>query len=233
MHPSPDSDNPIRILLVDDHKSMLWGLERLIEGEKPRMQVIGKASNKMEVFAFLSQAKPDVVLLDLDLNGVCSLDFIDELLQKSKARVLVLTASQDSVVHQRAIINGASGVVLKSEDADVILRAIQYVHAGEIWFDRAATSRLLRSLNATPPLVAETTHLKKIATLTPKERQVIAAMALIPGARNKAVADRLCMSEHTLRNHLTGIYAKLELENRLELCMYVIKHKLDGQKSAE
>jgi two-component system, NarL family, nitrate/nitrite response regulator NarL len=233
MHPSPDSDNPIRILLVDDHKSMLWGLERLIEGEKPRMQVIGKASHKMEVFAFLSQAEPDVVLLDLDLNGVCSLDFIDELLQKSKARVLVLTASQDSAVHQRAIINGASGVVLKSEDADVILRAIQYVHAGEIWFDRAATSRLLRSLNATPPLVAETTHLKKIATLTPKERQVIAAMALIPGARNKAVADRLCMSEHTLRNHLTGIYAKLELENRLELCMYVIKHKLDGQKSAE
>ena len=226
MLPSPDSDTPIRVLLVDDHKSMLWGLERLIESENPRMQVIGKATNKMEVFAFLKLSKPDVVLLDLDLNGENSLDFLEELLQESHARVLVLTASQDPVVHQRAIINGASGIVLKSENADVILRAIKYVHAGELWFDRAATSRLLRSLNAPVPTFSKATQLSKIATLTPKERQVISAMAIIPGARNKAVADRLCMSEHTLRNHLTGIYAKLDLENRLELCMYAIEHKL-------
>lgn len=226
MLPSPDSDTPIRVLLVDDHKSMLWGLERLIESENPRMQVIGKATNKMEVFAFLKLSKPDVVLLDLDLNGENSLDFLEELLQESRARVLVLTASQDPVVHQRAIINGASGIVVKSENADVILRAIKYVHAGELWFDRAATSRLLRSLNAPVPTFSKATQLSKIATLTPKERQVISAMSIIPGARNKAVADRLCMSEHTLRNHLTGIYAKLDLENRLELCMYAIEHKL-------
>jgi two-component system nitrate/nitrite response regulator NarL len=233
MQHSPDSVKPIRILLVDDHKSMLWGLERLIEGEKPRMQVIGKASSKMEIFGFLTTEKPDVILLDLDLNGESSLDFLEELLQKSLARVLVLTAAQDPAVHQRAILNGASGVVLKSEDAEVILRAIQYVHAGEIWFDRAATSRLLRSLNSAPVTTNEAVQQGKIATLTPKERQVVAAMALIPGARNKAVADRLCMSEHTLRNHLTGIYAKLKLENRLELCMYAIEHKLHEQRSGQ
>ena len=226
MLPSPDSTTPIRVLLVDDHKTMLWGLERLIEGENPRMQVIGKATSKMEVFAFLKLSKPDVVLLDLDLNGENSLDFLEELLQESQARVLVFTASHDPVVHQRAIINGASGIVLKSENADVILRAIKYVHAGELWFDRAATSRLLRSLNTPVPMFSKATQLSKIATLTPKERQVISAMAIIPGARNKAVADRLCMSEHTLRNHLTGIYAKLDLENRLELCMFAIEHKL-------
>jgi DNA-binding NarL/FixJ family response regulator len=233
MQHSPNSDKPIRILLVDDHKTMLWGLERLIEGEKPRMQVIGKASNKREVFAFLSLSKPDVVLLDLDLNGENSLDFLEELLQKSQARVLVLTSEQDPAVHQRAILGGASGVVLKNEDADVILRAIQYVHAGEIWFDRAATSRLLRSLNVAAPSAVEAKQLNKIASLTPKERQVVIAMALIPGARNKAVADRLCMSEHTLRNHLTGIYAKLDLGNRLELCMYAIEHKLNEQTLAQ
>lgn len=222
----PNSDAPIRILLVEDHKIMLWGLERLIEGESTHMQVIGKATNKIEVFAFLKLAKPDVVLLDLDLNGENSLDFLEALLQESQARVLVLTASLDAVMHQRAIINGASGIVLKTESADVILRAIKYVHAGELWFDRAATSRLLRSLNAPVPTFNKAAQLSKIATLTPKERQVISAMAIIPGARNKAVADRLCMSEHTLRNHLTGIYAKLDLENRLELCMYAIEHKL-------
>lgn len=226
MLPSPDSNTPIRVLVVDDHKIMLWGLEHLIDGEKPNMQVIGKASNKTEVLAFLKLSKPDVVLMDIDLNGENSLDFLEELLQESQARVLVLTASQDPVVHQRAIISGASGVVLKSENADVILRAIKYVHAGELWFDRAATSRLLRSLNAPVLRFGQATQLSKMAKLTPKERQVISAMAIIPGARNKAVADRLCMSEHTLRNHLTGIYAKLDLENRLELCMYAIEHKL-------
>ena len=217
---------PIRVLLVDDHKTMLWGLERLIEGENPRMQVIGKATNKAEIFAILKLSKPDVILLDLDLNGENSLDFLEELLQESQARVLVFTGSQDPVVHQRAIINGASGVVLKNENADVILRAIKYVHAGELWFDRAATSRLLRSLNAPVTTFNKASQHNKIAALTPKERQVITAMALIPGARNKVVADRLCMSEHTLRNHLTGIYAKLDLENRLELCMFAIEHKL-------
>ena len=226
MLPSPDSTTPIRVLLVDDHKIMLWGLEHLIEGEKPYMQVIGKASNKIEVFAFLKLSKPDVILMDIDLNGENSLDFLEELLQESQARVLVLTASLNPVVHQHAIINGASGVVLKSENADVILRAIKYVHAGELWYDRAATSRLLRSLNAPVPTLNNAAELSKIARLTLKERQVISAMALIPGARNKAVADRLCMSEHTLRNHLTSIYAKLDLENRLELCMFVIEHKL-------
>ena len=193
MLPSPDSNTPIRVLLVDDHKIMLWGLEHLIEGEKPYMQVIGKATNKIEVFAFLKLSKPDVILMDIDLNGENSLDFLEELLQESQARVLVLTGSQDPVVHQRAIMNGASGIVLKSENADVILRAIKYVHAGELWFDRAATSRLLRSLNAPVLRFSKATQLSKIAKLTPKERQVISAMAITPGARNKAVADRLCM----------------------------------------
>ena len=226
MLPSPDPEMPIRVLLVDDHKTMLWGLERLIEGEQPLMQVIGKATNKAEVFDFLKLSKPDVVVLDLDLNGENSLDFLEELLQESQARVLVLTASLDTVEHQSAIIHGASGVVLKSENAEIILRAIKYVHAGELWYDRAATSRLLKSLNAPVLMSGKAAQLSKIATLTPKERQVITAMALIPGARNKVVADRLCMSEHTLRNHLTGIYAKLDLENRLELCMYAIENKL-------
>ena len=222
---------PVKILLVDDHKSMLWGLERLIESEQPHMQVVGKASNRAEVFAFLQSTQADIVLLDLDLNGESSLDFLEEMLQLSPAQVLVLTAMQDPAVHQRAMLSGASGVVLKSENAEVILRAIKTVHAGEVWFDRAATSRLLRKLNNS------TNHndggqSKKIATLTPKERQIVVAMAALPGARNKAIASQLCMSEHTLRNHLTGIYAKLALANRLELVMYVIEHKL-ANHSAE
>ena len=226
-----EQSQPIKILLVDDHKSMLWGLERLIESEQPRMVVVGKASNRAEVFDFLQTAQADIILLDLDLNGESSLDFLEEILQHSQAQVLVLTATQDPAVHQRAMLSGASGVVLKNEAAEVILRAIKTVHAGEIWFDRAATSRLLRKLNNSA-FYADDGHSKKIATLTPKEHQIVLSMAAMPGARNKAIASHLCMSEHTLRNHLTGIYAKLELSTRLELVMYVIEHKLANQAAA-
>ena len=222
---SIEKAQPIKILLVDDHKSMLWGLERLIESEQPRMQVVGKASSRAEVFAFLQSTQTDIILLDLDLNGESSLDFLEKILQQSQAQVLVLTGMQDPAVHQRAMLSGASGVVLKSENAEVILRAIKTVHSGEVWFDRAATSRLLRKLNNTA-FYSDGGQSKKIATLTPKERQIVVSMAALPGARNKVIASHLCISEHTLRNHLTGIYAKLELSNRLELVMYVIEHKL-------
>lgn len=216
---------PIRILLVDDHKSMLWGLERLIESEHPRMNVVGKASSRAELFAVLASALPDIVLLDLDLNGENGLDFMEDILKQSKAQVLVLTAMQDPAVHQRAIVIGASGVVLKSDNAEVILRAIQRVYEGEVWLNRSMTSRMLKGMS-THPSPEDSLHAKKIATLTPKELQIIAAMAAKPGAHNKAVASQLAMSEHTLRNHLTEIYAKLELENRLELVMFAIDHKL-------
>jgi DNA-binding NarL/FixJ family response regulator len=225
MQTTDELEHPIRILLVDDHKSMLWGLERLIESEHPRMMVVGKASSRAELFAVLPNAMPDIILLDLDLNGENGLDFLEDILKQSQAQVLVLTAMQDPMVHQRAILGGANGVVLKSENAEVILRAIQRVHAGEVWLNRSTTSRLLKGINAHPN-AADSAHAKKIATLTPKERQIIAAMALKPGAHNKAVASQLAMSEHTLRNHLTEIYAKLELENRLELVMFAIDHKL-------
>lgn len=227
MQTTSELEPPIRIMLVDDHKSMLWGLERLIESEHPRMQVVGKASSRAELFASLVSAKPDIILLDLDLNGENGLDFLEDILKQSQAQVLVLTAMQDPMVHQRAILGGANGVVLKSENAEVILRAIQRVHAGEIWLNRSTTSRLLKGMN-THPSPNDNLHAKKIATLTPKERQIISAMALKPGAHNKAVASQLAMSEHTLRNHLTDIYDKLELENRLELVMFAIEHKLIG-----
>ena len=221
-------ENSIRILLVDDHKSMLWGLERLIESENPHLMVVGKASNRQELMAALASCAPDLILLDLDLNGENSLDFMEEIQQQSPAQILVLTALQDPAVHQRAILGGASGVVLKNEHADVILRAIKVVHAGEIWLDRSSTSRLLKSLN-TPAVTSEQdAENKRITALTRKERQIIAAMASVPGSHNKAIASKLAMSEHTLRNHLTEIYAKLELENRLELVMFAIKHKLDS-----
>ena len=98
---------PINIFLVDDHRTILWGLERLIETATPSMAVVGRATSCAELFAQLIGANPDVILLDLDLDGENGLDCLDELGQQTAARVLVLTSTSDPDVHQQAIMRGA------------------------------------------------------------------------------------------------------------------------------
>ena len=93
--------NAIRIFLVDDHPTFLWGLARLIiESAEPPMTVVAKAKNRSELFALLPRAAPDVIVLDADLNGDNALDWLDELSEQTAARVLVLTSNSDSSAHQ-------------------------------------------------------------------------------------------------------------------------------------
>ena len=109
---------------------MLWGLEFLIDGERPRMAVVGKAAGRDAALRIAAQAQPDVILLDLDLAGELSLDFLPELLCLSPARVLIFTGMQDHALHERALREGACGVVRKEETAEALLQAIVRAHQG-------------------------------------------------------------------------------------------------------
>lgn len=220
----PNPDGPIKILLLDDHRSVLWGLEKLIEGEHPRMQVIGKATSSAEALRLLDDVKPDIILLDLDLGGENGSSSIQALLAKSRARVLVLTGSRDIAVHDAAVLAGAMGVVEKGESAETILKAIRKVHDGEIWLDRTATGRIFLELSRNKASEALNPEQKKIASLTPRERQIVAEIGSDAAAGSKVIAERLHISEHTLRNHIASIYEKLEVSSRLELFAYAGKH---------
>ena len=222
--------SPIRILLVDDHRCMLWGLDRLIASEHPQMQIAGKASNRDEIFAALQGGGIDLILLDLDLNGDNSLDFIDRIQRASPARILVLTGLRDPAVHERAMLAGARGVVLKDVPAEVILHAIRRVHAGEVWLDRGTVSRLIDRVAGRADARPVDPAAARIAALTLKEREIVVAMAAQPGSPNKRLADRLCISEHTLRNHLTTIFDKLAVRNRFELTMFALDHRITAAK---
>lgn len=216
---------PIRILLVDDHRSMLWGLERLIASEPARMQVVGRATNKAEILAALAGCDIDLVLLDIDLAGESSLDFMDEIQRATSARILILTGLRDEHVHQRAVLEGARGVVLKDVPAEVILQAIERVHAGEVWLDRSSIARLLDDVARNRSSQVEEAGDRGLASLTRKERDILAALAANPGAPNKTLASKLFISEHTLRNHLTSIFDKVGVKNRFELTMYALERK--------
>lgn len=219
--------NPIRVLLVDDHASVRWGLRKLVEGIGPKCEVVGEAGNRSEALALARREKPNVILLDLDMGEENGLDLLPELLKEVKANVIILTGLRDKATHERAVLRGARGVVLKEEPAEVILAAIEKVHRGELWLDQATIGRIFSELTRAGGQGTSDPEADKIASLTPRERQIVSVITSEGHSTNKKIAARLHMSEHTLRNHLSSIYGKLGVENRLELFMYALNHGLD------
>lgn len=219
------AEKTIRVMLIDDHKTMLWGLAKLIEGESARMEVVGTAGNCDEALAQIDQLAPDVILLDLDLGGKCSLDILPALLANGVSRVLILTGTREQGTLDKAVLHGARGVVRKDASAEQVLKAIEKVHQGELWLDHEMLGRVFGEFMHPTAAHKADPEAEKNATLTAKERKIVDTIVEGNGALNKTLAQRLFISEHTLRNHLTSIYQKLGVSNRLELYVYAVKHQ--------
>ncbi|HEX8602707.1 MAG TPA: response regulator transcription factor [Pseudoduganella sp.] len=214
----------IRIMLVDDHKTMLWGLERLIQAEAPAFALVASASDAAEATALCALHVPDIVLLDLDLKGSSSLDILPALLANGMTRVVILSANRDHATLAGAVKLGARGVVSKESPTEDVLAAVRKVHGGDLWLDQPLMQALLGQL--VTPAPAANPEAQRIASLTAREREVIGMIVQGNGALNKELAERAFISERTLRNHLTAIYQKLDVANRLELYMYATRHNL-------
>lgn len=214
----------IRILLVDDHKTMLWGLERLIQAEGSAFHLVGSASDAADARQQCAALEPDIVLLDLDLKGSSSIDFLPDLVANGVTRVVILSANRDQATLAAAVKAGARGVVSKEAPTDDVLAAVRKVHGGELWLDQSLMQVLLGQLVAPAP--AASPEQQRIASLTQREREVIGMIVQGKGALNKELAERAFISERTLRNHLTTIYQKLDVANRLELYVYATRHGL-------
>lgn len=219
---------PIRVLLVDDHQSLLWGLSKLIEGAAPTLELAGTASDLDEALEIARRVRPDIVLLDLDMNGRSSFEILPELLALDRVKVIILSGHRDPLLCQQAMMLGASGFIGKDQPAQTILTAIERVQAGEIWLDRASMSQVFNALThlEADPAPDPDPESKRIASLSAKERDIIASLASSEGKPNKILANQLGMADHTLRNHLSIIYGKLGVKTRLALYMYVIRHGL-------
>jgi DNA-binding NarL/FixJ family response regulator len=213
----------IRLLLVDDNKLFLAGLCSLIQNE-PGIKVVAQAVNRAEALEAV-RVQPDIILLDLDLGGEDGTDFIPELLSVAeRARIVIITGVTDPDLHLRTVLLGAMGVVLKSESAMALIKAIRKVHEGQVWLNRALVSKLVSELVHPGASKKVDPEAAKISSLTPREREIVALVC--EGRRNRQVGERLFISEKTVRHYLSSIFAKLGLSDRLELMVYSYQHGL-------
>jgi len=222
----------IRVFLVNSQRCFLWGLERLIETQQPAMQVAGTAQSYAEAYELIANAAPDLILLDVDSPHEDGLVAIAELKARSRAQILVLTGSRDESLHDDAVLTGASGVVRKESPAETILSAISKVNDGQLWLDRTATGRIFCELSKLKSSQEADPDRARIASLTARERQIVAIAGDHPGANAKSLARMLGVSEHTLRNHLTSIYEKLGVPGRIAMYAFTQKHSLTADSRA-
>jgi DNA-binding NarL/FixJ family response regulator len=222
------SGTRIRVLLVDRHSIVLWGLQRLIQAEQPGMEVVGTATDCATALELAARTQPDIVVLDSALLRDDRPADIPTLVNGRNARVLIFCGLRDAKLHEAAVLRGACGVVHKEESPQVLLKAIEKVHEGQLWLDRSTTGRIFVELSRQKNDPAVDAGRRKLASLTEREHDVLRTLVTVPGADNKKLADSLHIGEHTVRNHLSRIYDKLGVPNRLELYVFAQQHGLKG-----
>jgi len=214
----------IRILIADDHPIVRDGLRKLLSLEDD-FDVIGEAADGREVLEKVQELDPDVLLLDLrmpNLDGLSTLQAMSQLNKHTK--VIILTASEDKNEFVQAMKLGCSGIVLKQTAPDLIVKSIRKVQGGEIWLDSHTTAAVMRQFAVPgdlggPPGPGKGRERSPLST---REREIVQLVA--QGYKNKEMAEKMFISEQTVKNHLHNIFDKLGVSDRLELALYAI-HK--------
>lgn len=197
----------IRLVIADDHPIVLDGLERLFSLESD-FEIVGRCSNGEEAIESVRAHDPDLLIVDLRMPLRSGLSVIRELMQDDDPpRIVVLTAALDEDEVLEAIRLGARGVVLKEMAPRILVQCIRAVEAGERWVDGELLGRALDRSPRKTPVPA--------SSLTPRETEVVRLVA--EGLRNKEIAEKLQISEGTVKIHLHSIYEKLQIGGRVEL----------------
>jgi two-component system, NarL family, nitrate/nitrite response regulator NarL len=214
----------IAIVIADDHGLFRAGLRRLLESESD-FRVAGEAANGIAAVDAVHILNPDVLLLDLCLAGRSGLDVLRALARSTlpRPRTIVLTAAIDDDQAIEALQLGAQGILLKDSAPPLLFKSIRAVANGQCWLGRDCVANLVRHLQTARNAVHEEPR-RTAFGLTTRERQVVSA--IVDGSTNRDIAQRFAVSADTVKHHLTNIFDKCGVSNRLELALFAVHHRL-------
>jgi two-component system nitrate/nitrite response regulator NarL len=217
----------IRILIADDHPIFRVGLRTVLESQKD-FQVVGEAADGAEAVKLALKLKPDIFLLDLEMPKASGLEVLRQLsASRSSCRTLLVATTIEKEHTLAAIQLGARGVVLKETIPKLLLDSIRWVLSERFWVGRDRVADLIHAIQAVETTSDEPDDFRRFG-LTPRERQIIAA--ILGGYTNKDAAKEFSISQETVKRHLSSIFDKLGVSNRLELALFAIHHGLTVEK---
>lgn len=217
----------ISILIADDHPVFRGGLRALIQNE-PGFTLAEEAVDGAQAIVLTRKLKPDVLLLDLAMPRRTGLEALKEISSLGlPTKVAVLTAAIEEEQVTEALRLGARGVILKDTATELLVKAIKCIVAGEFWVGRNNVNGLVQAMRMAYEVRPEEAAEK--FSLTARELEVVAA--IIEGETNKDIAKRLAISEQTVKHHLSSIFDKVGVSNRLELALFSVNHQLISKRS--
>jgi two-component system, NarL family, response regulator DevR len=215
------SATPLRLLIVDDHEVVRQGLVSLLD-RREGFRVIAEAGSVAEAVEQAHRFEPDIVIMDVRLPDGSGVEACRDIrAERPTTRVIMLTSYPDEEAVLAAIMAGASGYLLKQIRARDLVAAIETVGRGESLLDPAVTERVLERVRR----IATGGQNEELAQLTHQEQKIL--MLVAEGKTNKEIAGEVFLSDKTVKNYVSSILAKLNLERRAQVAAFVAKHHIE------
>lgn len=189
------------------------------------MNVIGDVGRLEEGLEIISSLGPDIVLFELNISEQSSSEIISQIIYANESsRLILLTDTSDPALNQQAVETGVMGVVFKTQTPEILIKAIEKVNSGEVWLERSLIANVLSRLSRNSAPNKTGIEANSINELSDREREIVRLIG--QGFKNKKISTQLCISETTVRHHLTSIYSKLGVTDRLELLVFAHRYGL-------
>ncbi|MDI6869853.1 MAG: response regulator transcription factor [Bacillota bacterium] len=216
----------VRILVADDHALIREGLRKILELEED-LEVVGESHDGPTTLARARELRPDVVTLDVSMPGMSGLEVARKLREElPEVKIVILTVHDDQACLLDAVRAGGQAYLLKDSEPAHLVEAIRTVHAGGTYFPQEFVSHLVEGYRKVTSEVAAAGEVlaKSKAQLTEREVEILRLIA--QGASNREIAERLFISEKTVKNHVSSLLRKLELEGRTQAAIFALRNRL-------
>ena len=214
-------NDAIKVMIVDDHELIREGISKILDMEND-IDIVFKAKSGIEALEVLKDVKPDVILLDINMNELNGIETLKKIKSSgSKTKIIMLTVYDDVEYISQSVNLGANGYVLKDSDSDTLIKTIKIVNEGGSYIQPTIATQLIKHITYEKK---NTNDKKSLELLT--RRELIVMKEISSGLNNKSISKKLNISEKTVKNHVSSILKKLELQDRTQVAIYAIKNKI-------